>query len=132
MKSLVKVLGVLHDAVMGPCNTTLSDSHPVNAVQRFSPDALANKSEVFVESRRLVYKTVYRRPWIPNKLSIIFLVTGYAPDHYRDKLPPEFFETVSYPNLASYLLRWSDYPHVFAVDAFVSRFLHGDVVSFTA
>lgn len=132
MRLLKRVGGILLDALTGPCETAewRIESHYQTFQHSPSelPRALAHVplQAVVVESRRIVYRTYYKRRWIPDRVRLVFQVQGRCPDAIRALLPPAFFETMVYPCLSNNWLRWTEYPHVAAINAFIDRFHYLD------
>lgn len=119
---LMKCLGYIVDFLRGPCETVEVEGDTGTRSFRYSPDNLPGSTEVFVESRRIVYRTIYRRRWVPNSSRSVYRVQGNAPAELRPRINPAFFEVVYYPTLCNWFLRWTEYPHVYATLAFIDRF----------
>jgi len=76
-----------------------------------------------VTCSRIVYKTIYRRPWIPSTTHSLYHVEMHVPDEVRARYPAEYFESVTYPLLCNPWLEWTTYPHLCAIHAYLDTFL---------
>ena len=74
-----------------------------------------------VVSTRLVFKTIYRRLWMPSKSRSLYRVEIYVPEELRNRYPEDFFSPVTYPTLCSRWFQWSSYPHLKAITAYLDR-----------
>ena len=116
----METLGQLLDALAGPSVTTTYVGHVKH--ETFQVNTCYMESICFsVQSKQIVYHTRYLRPWIPDTHHAIYEVTGLVPDPYRDRVDPLFLATVTYPALCNDLLKWTQYPHILAIHAFIDR-----------
>ena len=121
MRRLLNVLGELIDAVTGPSETHLVPEPYPNQIRRYHPSTLSEDESVYVQSRKRLYCTRRTRWWIPDRYSAYYEVSGHADCKLASRLPPAFFDTVIYPNLGNPLLRDTEYPHLYAIQAFMAR-----------
>lgn len=124
MKMVLELLGRLTEWVRGPFTTTLAtEQDPVNQVFRLQSQKANSPMRVYVESYRLMYKTRYRRGWIPNTCRCVYVVRGHADGLDDQQLPDDFFQPQTFPCLSGWLLRWTTRPHLYAIHAFMDQFL---------
>lgn len=116
-----EMLGELLDAFLGPNHTKIQDGETKNATFEMSPNVNDPSIQIGIRSRQVIYVTIYERWWIPNWTRTVYHVQGYAPDSYKEQLDPRLFDQVTYPMLSSWLLMWTHYPHVYAINAYVDR-----------
>lgn len=118
-------LGVLIDAIKGDNTTRIyqgNDKHHIEQVQ-IEPTT-EGWIGVKIISKQVIYHTKYKRWWIPDSRSTVYEVCGVAPPELKErvsKVAPLLFEPVTYPMLCNPLLRWTDYPHQYALIAFCSK-----------
>lgn len=118
---LLEVLGEFWDTILGPNTTRIHDGETKNATYQMTPTVNDPSIEIGIRSRQVIFETRYDRFWIPNRKRTVYEVVGYAPDDHRHLLDPRLFEPVTYPLLSIFLLRWTEYPHVYAIRAYIDR-----------
>lgn len=121
MRWLLKASGILWDAITGPCETSEVTGDFPNQYHHYMPDILPSDQKARVVSRKILYRTRYRRWWIPDRHFALYQVCGVAEGQVQGELVPRFFEPLLFPSLSNWLLRDTEYPHVYAVNAFLDR-----------
>jgi hypothetical protein len=74
---------------------------------------------VRIHSERILFEIRYSRLTFLNHHRVMFKVSGQATGDIAKRLPAEFFEGAYFPNLSNPFLKWTKYPHVYAIHAFV-------------
>ena len=121
MRWITEVFGALMDAVIGSSVTTIYEGSAKNASLKMRPSVNDPELDVGIESRQIVYKTVFSRWWVPTIKRTVYEVVAHAPEEYRAQCDPRLFEKVTYPLLCLRMLKWTEYPHVYAIRAFLER-----------
>lgn len=116
-------LGVCIDSFRGPAITRVYEGDSKNAVEELRPTDDGAGIEFYITAREIVYHTRYLRPWIPSTKRTVYEVKGSVGEQHRHLFDPRLFETVTYPMLCTPLLKWTRYPHVYAIRAHVARVL---------
>lgn len=121
MRWLLDVLGELLDRLIGPSKTIESEE-----VERFTevtiaPTFQSPKLHLTIRSRRITYKTIFSNWYIPDVYRTVYEVVGLALPEHRELIDPKLLETVVYPMLSNSLLKWSEYPHMYAINAYLDR-----------
>ncbi len=124
MPSLYQMLGSLINTLVGPRTTIIEPGRAKNSVVSLEPENLGERVEVKVVSREIVYVTTFKRGW-PTRRRRLYQVTATVPPEYMRGVGPKFLETVTFPRLCNFLLRWTHYPHQYAINAFLIRALEG-------
>lgn len=123
MHKLLEILGELFDVLTGPSKTTVSIGRAKQSTFTLKQTLMGPDIEVSVTSRQIVYHQRYERWWIFDRHRTVYEVVGNASEEYHARLTPQFFEPVIYPMLCHPLLQWTEYPHVYAINAFLDRTL---------
>lgn len=118
---LRELFGELLDTLMGPSITRIHDGETKNATYKLSPTVNDPSIEIGVRSTQIIFETRYKRFWIPNRKRTVYEVVGFAPPEHQHLLDARLLEVITYPMLCHPLLRWTAYPHVYAIDAYVDR-----------
>lgn len=121
MHVLMEIFGALMDAILGRSVTTIYTRETKNASFKMRPSVNNPELDIGIQSRQVVFKTVFDRWWVPTIKRTVYLVTGYAPDEYKAQFDPRLFEEVTYPMLCLKMLKWTEYPHVYAIRAYLER-----------
>lgn len=122
MRWLMEAFGALLDAFIGPSVTTRRNMEVRNARFELRPTVNDPEMEIGIASRHVVYVTRYLR-WGVSLTRSVFEVQGFAPEDVRHKLDERLFEHVCYPMLCVGVLKWTEYPHVYAIRAYLERVL---------
>ncbi len=112
-------LGVFIDAVKGPSVTAMYEGESKNTVELLRLDE--TDFNLSVSAREVIYHTKYARAWIPDTRHTVYEVFGTVNDAYREYFDPRLFQTVTYPMLCTPLLKWTRYPHVYAINTHINR-----------
>lgn len=121
MEWLSQKVGWLLDMLTGPRTTSVYDGGVKHKTERLRPHFVPNEVEIGVISKRIIYRTRYKRWWVPDSFRCVFEVTAYAPAEFRDKVDPRLFETHYYPSLCNRWVAESQYGHLYAIHAFLDR-----------
>lgn len=121
MRWFTEVLGALADALIGRSVTRIYEGSAKNASLKMQPTINDPELNIGIESRQIVYETVFDRWWIPSIKRTVYEVVAHAPEAYRSHFDPRLFEKVTYPLLCVRMLKWTEYPHVYAIRAFLER-----------
>jgi hypothetical protein len=124
MHWISEVFGALMDAVLGRSVTRIYEGTAKNASLKLRPSVNTLELDIGIESRQIVFETVFDRWWIPSVKRTVYEVVAHAPDEYRSQFHPHLFEKVTYPLLCVRMLKWTEYPHVYAIRAFLERIPH--------
>lgn len=121
MQWILEVLGELIDSFMGPSRTT-----HVRDDRRFACFELESTEDgpagiLTIRSQRLIYRTTFDRWYIPDVHRTVFEVVGLALPDQRRSLNPLLLQTVVFPALSISLLKWTRYPHYYAIHAYMDR-----------
>lgn len=117
--SLSYFLGVFVDALRGPSRTVIYEGESKNTVEHMRLDE--RNFNLSITAREVIYHTQYSRPWIPDSKRTVYEVSGSVNEVYRDFFDARLFQTVTYPMLCTALLKWTRYPHVYAINAHIDR-----------
>lgn len=120
MQFILKILGELLDAIIGPSQTITHLGFVGHATETIDTVWLG-RHQIGIVSKQYVYCTIYKRWFIPNRRRAVYEVTSRVPDEIRDLVDPKLFDTVTYPTLCISLLRWTKYPHLYAIIAYLDR-----------
>lgn len=118
---ILEVLGELLDSVIGPSTTVQSFSHSDFTDVTLEPTFRGSKVHLTIHSRRVTYRTEFERWYIPNVHRTVYEVVGTALPEHRASFDPKLFEPVVYPMLSLSFLRWTQYPHLYAIHAYLDR-----------
>ncbi len=119
MRWFIEVLGELYDALKGPSITQVFEGKVKNEIVRMHATAVQDDVVVYVQSRQIIYRTTYSRLWVPSHCRTVYEVVCVAPEYLREKLDARFFIPTVYPMLCNPLLKWTEYPHAMAINAFI-------------
>lgn len=122
MRKIKEILGELIDAIAGPSTTFLYADQERHALVELEPTFLNRTTQLRVVSKRITFLTVYKRWYIPRRYRTVYEVVGVAEDK-QDILDPRLFEKVTYPMLTFRILKWTQYPHLYAINAYLDRVL---------
>jgi hypothetical protein len=112
-------LGVFIDAIKGPSSTTMYEGESKNTIEQLRLDE--TDFNLSISAREVIYHTRFTRAWIPDSRHTVYEVSGSVNEIYREYFDPRLFQTVTYPMLCTPLLRWTRYPHVYAINAHINR-----------
>lgn len=121
MRRIIEVTGELLDAVLGHSTTHILTGVTRNASLKLRPTSHDDMLDIGVESRQVIYETIYHRWWGLRVRHFVYEVVGHAPEEHRSQFDPRLFEKVTYPMLCLPLLKWTEYAHVYAIRAFLER-----------
>lgn len=119
-------VGILVDAVKGPNYTYIYEGKDKEHTEQVDLSSVGYV-DVKVVSKQIIYRTRYKRWWIPDSIDTLYEVCGSVPAEMmlelEGKVSPLFFQPAIYPLLCSRLLRWTSYPHTYAINAYLDRLL---------
>ena len=121
MRKLSGWVGIFLDAWTGPCKTSIYQGEVKHRILQIRPDANGRWLDVNVECRQVIYYTRYERVWIFNRHHSVYEVSLKAPETTMEKVDCKLRETVTYPMLCNRFLKWTHYPHIYAINAFLDR-----------
>lgn len=119
--ALCYVIGVCINSIRGPATTQVYDGDSKDSVEVLRPSEDGEGIDFFVTAREIVYHTRYIRWWIPSTKHSVYEVRGSVSEQHRHLFDPRLFESVTYPILCTPLLRWTRYPHMYAIRAHLYR-----------
>lgn len=119
--SITYFLGVCVDSIRGPAVTQVYVGDSKNAVEELRPTEDGAGIEFYLMAREIIYHTSYARAWVPDTKRTVYEVHGSVSEQHRHLFDPRLFETVTYPLLCTPLLKWTRYPHVYAIRAHLAR-----------
>jgi hypothetical protein len=122
MRRIKEILGELIDALVGPSTTFLYADQEKHALVELEPTLLNRSIKLRVVSKRITFLTVYQRWYIPRRYRTVYEVVGVAQDK-QEALDQRLFEKVTYPMLTFRVLKWTQYPHLYAINAYLDRVL---------
>lgn len=122
MRKFKEILGELIDTIAGPSSTFLFTDQEKHALVVLEPTFLNKTTQLRVVSKRITFLTVYDRWYIPRRFRTVYEVVGVVEDK-QDVLDPRLFEKVTYPMLTFHILKWTQYPHLYAINAYLDRVL---------
>lgn len=94
--------------------------HYAYDIHEISPTlTLGPGDQVRVISERILFQVRYSRLKFLNHHRMVFRVRGTAQGEIAKKLPQEFFTGMYFPVLSNWFLKWTKYPHLYAIHAFV-------------
>lgn len=121
MSKILEVIGALLDAIVGPSTTCTYLGTMKHVTEKVRTTVNGNHLDVGVSSIRTVYRTHYSRWWIPDATLVVFEVVGHVPDASRHLIDPRLLIPTVFPLLCNPLLKWTSYPHYYAINAYVDR-----------
>lgn len=121
MRRIIEVIGELLDALLGRSTTHILTGVTRNASLKLRPSSHHVIQDIGVESRQVIYETIYHRWWGFRIRRFVYEVVGHAPEEIKSQFDPRLFEKVTYPMLCLPLLKWTEYSHVYAIRAFLER-----------
>jgi hypothetical protein len=114
-------LGALIHAWRGRSRTTIYLGKTHHQTETLRPKWASDDIDVGIVSKQIVYHTVYDRFWIPNVKRVVYEVIGHCPPNIQGQFDPQLFIAVTYPLLCTDLLKWTKYPHHYAINAYLDR-----------
>ncbi len=109
-----QIAGRFLEWLRGPGKTTVYDGETVhrNVIVKFESDLV----DYQISSKRIVYLTQFSRWWMPSIKRAIFhvegkVLSGTAPENYQC--------SIAFPDMSSFGLFNTKYPHVRAIGAFL-------------
>lgn len=118
---LTNKIGFFLDLMAGPRTTHVFEGNTHYQVEKLRPTFVTTEVEVGITSTRIIYRTKYKRWWMPDKYRCVFEVRAYAPEDMRARLDPRLFETHHYPGLCNHLVESTKLGHYYAIHAFLDR-----------
>lgn len=114
MSVLTRWFGEFLELLRGPGITEIVDGETVHRMVTvtYKSDAL----EYEISCKRIIYKTTYRRFWIPSSRFAVFSVCGRVVD---GQVHRSLERTEIYPDMSAFGLRETGYPHVRAISAYL-------------
>lgn len=127
------------ETIRGPSVTITHKGRRKSAIEQLRPSQEYGDVDLILEAREVIFKTHYRRAWIPDVKRSVYEVQGSVNERYRHLFDAKLFEQVTYPLLCHPALRGTRYPHLFAMLAYLNRVYptnhpfrrHGGKVRFT-
>lgn len=126
MNWLADIFKVLMNFIAGPFETRQVQSPIPNEVHRYVPDNLDPDEVAYVESRKIIFRQSFHRWWIPDRDYAIYQVSGYYEGPFSERLSEKFAETITFPSIGWRSFHKTDYPHLFAIHAFLDRIVQVD------
>lgn len=120
MQIFKKVIGEILDFALGPSKTVTYLGMVGHATETIDTTWMG-RYRIEIISRQFVYCTVYERWYIPNRRRAVYEVSSNVPSELRELVDPKLLDVVTYPTLCISLLRWTKYPHIYAIIAFLDR-----------
>ena len=121
MSKILEVLGELIDALIGPSTTcTYLGAFPHHS-ETLRSTVNGHQIDVGVTSRRIVYRTHYKRWWMPDHTEVVYEVVGHVPEESKHLVDPRVLQPITYPLLCNPMLKWTRYPHFYAINAYLDR-----------
>ncbi|QVD49104.1 hypothetical protein LUCX_34 [Xanthomonas phage vB_XciM_LucasX] len=121
MDRFYEQLGVFWDWLLGDRSTVEYQGKVAHSKVVLRPSLVDDDVEIGVEISQITYETRFKHWWTPNTVQTVYRVVAFAPEAIRAQLQPQLFEPVVYPLLCNTLLRGSQYPHTYALHAFLDR-----------
>lgn len=121
MFRLRRWLGALINVLRGPSRTEIFHGKTHNQIETLRPKWCTDDIDVGISSRQIVYVTKHKRWWVPDAKRVVFEVVCHAPKEMMGEFNPELFIPVTYPLLCTVLLKWTKYPHYYAINAYLDR-----------
>jgi hypothetical protein len=122
MDRLIAFLGLLVDWVLGPKQVLLHrgevqyDSQTLRATYAGLPEKLT------ITSKQVMYHVKYQRSWVPDRKRSVYIVVCEIGDEFKDRFNPHLFIPQTFPILCNPLLHHTEYPHTYAIHAFLDQF----------
>lgn len=116
MRSILKMIGEVLEFVRGPGVTSVVEGETIN--RTFSLTFESTKLQYVVSCKRVIHRTIFNRWWIPPIKRATFEVEGKAVNGgVSEKLSMQ----ITFPDLSSFGLRETHYPHIRAISAYLDR-----------
>jgi hypothetical protein len=112
-------VGTLIHALLGPSETTVKEGPPKSRRISIRTDASESWPQATVHCVRSVYRTRYKRFWIPNVHRTLYTVSIVVDPEVLERYGEAPFAPVTFPLLCNPLLQWTTYPHLVAIFAFL-------------
>ncbi len=121
MDWLLEKLGEMVDWFVGDRTTVEYTGKVAHRQVTLRPSLADADVEIGVTVTQITYSTRYRRWWMLPTSHSVYRVLAFAPDEIRAQLDKRLFEPCVYPLLCNSLLRHTQYPHLYALHAFLER-----------
>lgn len=130
---VIEWVGLAVNRLKGPHHTAIYLGNTKNRVWKVQTTAYPEWVDAHILSRQVVYRTSYKRWWIPDTMRTVYVVSFAAPETLKlalkEKLDDRTYrlledrlnETITYPMLCGSWLRWTRFPHTYAINAFLDR-----------
>lgn len=116
-------IGEFWSRLLGESTTIVESGPPRTRTLVLRADHKEVWPRATVACTRIVYKTIYKRFWVPNVSQSLYRVEIYVPSKVLEDYPASYFEPVVYPPLCNRWLEWTTYPHLQAIHAFMDTLL---------
>lgn len=114
-------LGVLWDRLLGERRTKETFEEVAYPTVTYRTDSNVQEVTLGLEIRQRVYRTQFKRWWVPDKLFVLFEVVAFASEAEAPFIDPRFFERITFPMLCNPFLRQTRYPQAYVMQAFLDR-----------
>lgn len=116
-------MGAFLDWLLGPSSTTVAQGPAKTRILSIDTDQGGDWPRATMSCQQLVYRTQYKRWWVPSVKRTLYVVSMAVPQTLLDKYGPDAFAPRTYPLLCNDLLQWTTYPHVHAIHAYLDDLL---------
>lgn len=116
-------VGAMIDWLLGPSSTSTIQGPAKTRTLTIQSEGSGVWPRATLSCQRLVYKTQYKRWWVPTEHRTLYVVSMSVPDEVIERHGAEAFASVTYPLLCNYFLQWTTYPHVCAILAYLDDLL---------
>lgn len=123
MNVFSRLFGELLEWLRGPGDTEIVDGETIHRLLTVS--YRSNELEYEISCKRIIYKTRYRRPFVPSSVYAVFEVTGSVITGQVDK---SLERTEIYPDMSAFGLRETEYPHIRAISAYMDFVISKGVI----
>jgi len=123
MGIFLKAVGYVLEFLRGPGETSVIEGETLH--RRFSVTYQSDELQYEVECKRVIYETRFKRPLIPPMRRAIFEVQGRT---ISGRVVEKLEKLEIFPDLSSFGLLETKYPHVRAIAAYLDRVVSGNAV----
>lgn len=101
--------------LLGPSVTTITQGPSKTRTLSLRTDQAGDWPRATLTCARLVYRTQYKRWWVPNTMQSLYEVSIEVTAEVMARYGAACFPTMTYPPLCNHLLQWTTYPHLCAI-----------------
>ena len=109
--------------LLGPSTTSVTQGPIKTRTLSIPSDDTDEWPKATVICTRIVYRTSYKRRWVPAVHRTLYEVSIIVPPEVLAKYGQAHFQTTTYPLLCNRLLEWTTYPHICAILAYLDTLL---------